>query len=128
MSNRQLALIFALISAVFALLITALCMIMRIPPGIPVILSILMFNGTSIVQMSMARKKWDLDYRNALLMLAATSIPCAIIYTFGFQFLESTFPGYLREGPTQFWPFFFGCVLFRLPGDAIIAIFHKRKA
>ena len=127
MTHQVLALIFALLSSALALLITTLCMMLGIPEGVAVIAAIASFNVISIAQTAIAKKKWELDYKNAFTMLLATSIVCAIIYTFGFQFLEGTFPGYMSEGHTQFWPFFFGCVLFRLPGDAIIAIFHKRK-
>ncbi len=127
MGHRQLALVFSIGSALLALGIAAIRMMLGWNQfGVGVAATAVLFILSSLIQMLIARKKWELDYKNAFIMLMSTSVLGSFIYAFGYRYVENAFPEMMVDGHFQFWPLFFVNVVFRIPVDAIVAIFRKR--
>lgn len=129
MGPRQLALIFAIGTAVIGLAIAACRMALGFSEfGNGIIATVVLFVVAAVIQMRIAKRKWDLDYKNAFVMLLSTTVLCSFIYAFGYYYVENAFPDTWDDGDGhfQFWPLFFANVTFRVLVDAIAAIFHKR--
>lgn len=130
MGHRQLALIFGIGTAVLALAIAALRMRLGCGQfGIGLAATAALITLSAISQILIAKKEWELDYKNAFIMLLSTSVLYAFLYAFGYRYVENTFPEALGHGDgyLQFWSLFFVNVAFSVPVNAIAAIFYKKS-
>lgn len=127
MGHRQLALAFGALTAVIVLAIAVVRMKMNFDNTISVTLTVLVYVGASAVMLLAAKKKWELGYLNALVMLISSSLICSLIYAFAYSYVQDAFePTHWRSGYSTFGGLFFANFIVRIPIDAIIAIFQKR--
>ena len=128
MGHRQLAFVFAVLTTAIMLGYTVLRLELHITPLVNIISLITISVGSSFALLFVARKKWELGYLNALGMLAGSSVLFALLFAGICVFAYDYFP----SSGTIIKPSFGALVAvnlsMRIPVDAIVAIFWKRKA
>ena len=129
MGNRQLALTFAVVTALIILAYTALRMKIHIAPVVSVVVMALVYAVSSFSLILIAKKKWELDYINALIMLVSSSVVSALIIAACYRFLEDSLrPRVELDESATFGSIFIVNFFIRIPIDALAAIFRRRKS
>ncbi len=129
MGHRQLALIFGIGTAALALLIATGRMSLGMSElGAGTVATAILYVIASIVQILVAKRKWELDYKNAFIMLLSTTVLCSFLYAFGYSYVANAFPDAWDKGDGhyQFGSLLIANIAFRVPVDAVAAIFYKR--
>lgn len=127
MGNRQLALIFAVGTAVITLGLAAVRMMLGLSPAAGIIGTLIVYAASSLMLVLIAKKKWELDYKNAFIMLFSSSFVCALIYAFGYKYVQNAFPE--MQGEDDHYAFAALLIVNLIPRavlDAIAAVFYKR--
>lgn len=127
MGHRQLALIAGILTAIVALAIAAIRMKLELFDGTGIAATAVLFVASSIVMIVIGKRKWDLNYKNALLLLFAASSICSLVYSIGYPYVQDNFQSpVLRVDAYSFTGLFVTNLIFKLIVDAIAAIFHKK--
>ena len=128
MGPRQLALIFGIGTGIIALLIAACRIALGLDDlGIGIIATIIIYILSSALFIVVAKKKWELGYQNAIIMLVSASIISALVYALGYQRVVDAFPDMKNEDEHYvFFGLFMANLIVHVPIDAIAAIFYKR--
>ncbi len=127
MGNRQLALAVGAITAIIGLAIAAIRMKLELFDGVGIAATAILFIASSIVMIVIGKRKWELDYKNAFILLFSTSVLCSLIYAIGYPYVQDNFQSpALKVDAYSFTGLFVANLIFKLFVDLVAAIFYKR--